>query len=172
MSDRYRTLLLLRHAKSDYPDGVPDHDRPLAPRGIREAALAGEWIKATVDGVNAVLCSTAIRTRQTLERTGIAAPVEFVDRIYDATPGIVIEEINGVQSRFGDEVSTLLVVGHEPVMSSLALGLADEESSNAPAAQQLSAKFPTSSIAVLRSAAPWDRWALRSAELVDFHTAR
>ncbi|OAN34954.1 SixA phosphatase family protein [Mycolicibacterium iranicum] len=172
MSDRYRTLLLLRHAKSDYPDGVPDHDRPLAPRGIREAALAGEWIKATVDGVNAVLCSTATRTRQTLERTGITAPVEFVDRIYDATPGIVIEEINGVQSRFGDEVSTLLVVGHEPVMSSLALGLADEESSNAPAAQQLSAKFPTSSIAVLRSAAPWDRWALRGAELVDFHTAR
>ena len=172
MSDPYRTLLLLRHAKSDYPDGVPDHDRPLAPRGVREAALAGDWIRATVDGVDAVLCSTATRTRQTLERTGVTATVEFVDRIYDATPGIVIEEINGVQSRFGDQVSTLLVVGHEPVMSSLALGLADEESSNGPAAQQLSAKFPTSSIAVLRSAAPWDRWALRGAELVDFHTAR
>jgi phosphohistidine phosphatase len=172
MSDRYRTLLLLRHAKSDYPDGVPDHDRPLAPRGIREAALAGDWIRANADGVNAVLCSTATRTRQTLERTGITAAVEYVDRIYDATPGVVIEEINGVQSRFGDEVSTLLVVGHEPVMSSLALGLADEESSNGPAAAQLSAKFPTSSIAVLRSPAPWDEWALRGAELVDFHTAR
>ncbi|ORV83649.1 SixA phosphatase family protein [Mycolicibacterium iranicum] len=172
MSDRYRTLLLLRHAKSDYPDGVPDHDRPLAPRGIREAALVGDWIRANADGVNAVLCSTATRTRQTLERTGITAVVEFVDRIYDATPGVVIEEINGVQSRFGDEVSTLLVVGHEPVMSSLALGLADEESSNGTAAQQLSAKFPTSSIAVLRSTAPWDQWALRGAELVDFHTAR
>ena len=90
MSDRYRTLLLLRHAKSDYPDGVPDHDRPLAPRGIREAALVGDWIRANADGVNAVLCSTATRTRQTLERTGITAVVEFVDRIYDATPGVVI----------------------------------------------------------------------------------
>ncbi|MDA2894870.1 histidine phosphatase family protein [Mycolicibacterium sp. BiH015] len=172
MSDRYRTLLLLRHAKSDYPDGVPDHDRPLAPRGVREAALAGDWIRAAGNDVDAVLCSTATRTRQTLERTGITAAVEYVDRIYDATPGIVIEEINGVQSRFGDGVSTLLVVGHEPVMSSVALGLADEESSNGPVAAQLSAKFPTSSIAVLRAAAPWDQWALRGAELVDFHTAR
>lgn len=172
MSDRYRTLLLLRHAKSDYPDGVPDHDRPLSPRGIKEGALAGDWIRANVNGVDAVLCSTATRTRQTLERTGVTAAVEFVDRIYDATPGVVVEEINGVQSRFGDEVSTLLVVGHEPVMSSLALSLADEESSKGPVAQELSAKFPTSSIAVLRSAAPWDQWALRGAELVDFHIAR
>ena len=172
MSDRYRTLLLLRHAKSDYPDGVSDHDRPLADRGIREAALAGEWITANVDPVDAVLCSTATRTRQTLERTGITAPVQYVDRIYDASPGIVIEEINGVQSRFDQEVATLLVVGHEPVMSMLAMSLADEESTNNPTAQKLSLKFPTSSIAVLRSTSPWDEWALRGAELVDFHTAR
>ncbi|MFB1297622.1 histidine phosphatase family protein [Mycobacterium sp. pW049] len=172
MSDRYRTLLLLRHAKSDYPDEVSDHDRPLAPRGVKEAALAGDWIRANVDGVDAVLCSTATRTRQTLERAGITGAVEFVDRIYDATPGVVIEEINGVQARFDNEVSTLLVVGHEPVMSSLALGLADEASSNGPVAQKLSAKFPTSSVAVLRSTSPWDQWALRGAELVDFHTAR
>lgn len=172
MSDRYRTLLLLRHAKSDYPDGVPDHDRPLAPRGIEEGALAGDWIRANVDGVDAVLCSTATRTRQTLERTGVTAAVEFVDRIYDASPGVVIEEINGVQARFGEEVSTLLIVGHEPAMSMLALGLADEESSNGPVAEKLSTKFPTSSIAVLRSTTPWDQWALRGAELVDFHIAR
>lgn len=172
MSDPYRTLLLLRHAKSDYPDGVPDHDRPLAARGVREGALAGEWISANVGPVDAVLCSSATRTRQTLERTGITAPVQYVDRIYDATPGVVIEEINGVQSRFSEPVCTLLVVGHEPVMSSLALSLADEESSNSPAAQQLSAKFPTSSVAVLRITSPWDQVALRGARLIDFHTAR
>ena len=106
-----RTLLLLRHAKSDYPSGVADHDRPLAPRGIREAALAGDWLRSTVPAIDAVLCSTATRTRQTLERTGIEAPVTFVDRIYDATPGIVLGEINAVD----DGVQTLLVIGHEPV---------------------------------------------------------
>src|ERR1700742_3308322 len=96
VTDRYRTLLLLRHAKSDYPAGVADHDRPLAPRGVREAALAGDWLRAHTPAVDAVLFSTATRTRQTLERTKIDAPVRFADRLYDATPGAVIQEINGV----------------------------------------------------------------------------
>ena len=178
MSTTIRTLLLLRHAKSDYPSGVDDHERPLAERGVREAALAGDWIRANVGDVDAVLCSTATRTRQTLERTGITAAVQYVDRIYDSTPGIVIDEINAVRSRFaadlGDhaELATLLVVGHEPVMSSLALNLANDDTNNGAAAQEISAKFPTSSVAVLRTADPWDQLALGSAELVDFHIAR
>ncbi|GJF12044.1 phosphohistidine phosphatase [Mycolicibacterium cyprinidarum] len=180
-SDRYRTLVLLRHAKSDYPSGVADHDRPLADRGIREAALAGDWIRETLtaaDEVDAVLCSTATRTRQTLEHSGITAPVQYVDRIYDSTPGTVIDEINRARSRFAGDIgdhgdlSTLLVVGHEPVMSFLALNLADSKTCNGPVAQQISAKFPTSSIAVLRTTEPWDQLALGSAELVGFHTAR
>ena len=69
-----RTLVLMRHAKSDYPDGVTDHDRPLAARGDREAGLAGDWLRETAPTIDAVLCSTATRTRQTLERTGIVAP--------------------------------------------------------------------------------------------------
>ena len=168
MSDRYRTLLLLRHAKSDYPAGVPDHDRPLASRGIREAALAGDWIRQRVTEVDAVLCSTATRTRQTLERTGIAAPVEFSDRIYDSTPGTVIGEINGVPASVG----TLLVIGHEPVMSSLALGLADETSAGSVVAEKISTKYPTSAIAVLRTTAPWGRLEPGGAELIDFHVPR
>ncbi|CAN3130176.1 SixA phosphatase family protein [Mycobacterium sp. smrl_JER01] len=172
MTDRHRTLLLLRHAKSDYPDGVVDHDRPLAPRGVREGALAGDWIRTTVGAVDAVLCSTATRTRQTLERTGITAPVQYVDRIYDATPGVVIEEINGVPSLFDDEVSTLLVIGHEPVMSSLALGLADEGCAGTRPHRDISTKFPTSAVAVLRTTTPWENLALRGAQLVDFHVPR
>jgi phosphohistidine phosphatase len=176
-----RTLLLLRHGKSDYPSGVADHDRPLAERGIREAALAGEWIKERMGGpaeVEAVLCSTATRTRQTLERTGISAPVRYKDRLYDSTPGIVLAEINDVRTTFtsdlGDhgELATLLVVGHEPVMSALALNLADEHTSNGPVGEEISAKFPTSSIAVLRTTGRWDQLHLRSAELVDFYIAR
>src|SRR6201991_485009 len=120
VTDQYRTLLLLRHAKSDYPAGVADHERPLAPRGEREAELAGDWLRAHAPAVDAVLCSTATRTRETLARTRIDAPVTFADRLYDATPGAVIEEINGV----APEVETLLVIGHEPAMSAVALGLA------------------------------------------------
>ncbi|TRW80916.1 histidine phosphatase family protein [Mycolicibacterium sp. 018/SC-01/001] len=168
MSEGTRTLVLMRHAKSDYPDGVSDHRRPLAPRGEREAALAGDWLRASVPEIDAVLCSSATRTRQTLERTGITAAATFSDRLYEASPGIVIEEINGVS----DDVGTLLVVGHEPVMSSLALGLATETSAHSDAAQRISAKYPTSAIAVLRSDAPWAQLELGSAELVDFHIPR
>ncbi|HEV7852686.1 MAG TPA: histidine phosphatase family protein [Mycobacterium sp.] len=168
MTDRYRTLLLLRHAKSDYPAGVADHQRPLAARGQREAALAGEWLRAHVPAVDAVLCSTATRTRETLARTRIDAPVSYVDRLYDATPGAVIDEINGVDS----EVATLLVIGHEPAMSSVALGLATPEGSNTTAAEHISTKFPTSAIAVLRTAEPWEQLTLSSAALVTFHVAR
>ncbi|MCH9736009.1 MAG: histidine phosphatase family protein, partial [Actinomycetia bacterium] len=66
----------------------------------------------------------------------------------------------------------LLVVGHEPVMSSLALNLANNETCNGAIAQQIAAKFPTSSIALLRTAQPWDQLALGCAELADFHIAR
>ena len=172
VSDSYRTLLLLRHAKSDYPTGVADHDRPLAPRGVREAGLAGDWMRVHAPAVDAVLCSTATRTRETLERTRIDAPVEFVDRLYDATPGTVIDVINGVQSRFDFDVQTLLVIGHEPTMSALSLGLATADGSNSAAAERISEKFPTSSIAVLRTGDDWRQLTLNSATLVTFHVPR
>jgi phosphohistidine phosphatase len=168
VTDRYRTLLLLRHAKSDYPQGVADHERPLAPRGEREAGLAGDWLRAHAPAVDAVLCSTATRTRQTLARTLIDAPVNFVDRLYDATPGAVIEEINRVEP----DVETLLVIGHEPAMSSAALGLATADGSNTTAAERISTKFPTSAIAVLRTGQPWDLLTLSGAALVGFHVPR
>jgi phosphohistidine phosphatase len=168
VSAPYRTLLLLRHAKSDYPQGVADHERPLAARGVREAGLAGDWLRAHVPAVDAVLCSTAARTRETLARTRIEAPVDYVDRLYDATPGAVIDEINGVDP----DVATLLVIGHEPAMSAVALGLATPEGGNKTAAEHISTKFPTSSIAVLRTAQPWDELTLSSAALVTFHVPR
>ncbi len=162
-----RTLLLLRHAKSDYPGGVADHDRPLATRGIREAALAGDWLRSAAPAIDAVLCSTATRTRQTLERTGIDAPVRFVDRIYDATPSIVLDEINTVD----DDVRTLLVIGHEPVMSGLALGLADD-SSDADVVAEIGAKFPTAAVALLQVSMPWRELELGGAQLAQFHVPR
>lgn len=170
VSTSERTLLLLRHAKSGYPDGVADHERPLAPRGEREAGLAGDWMRANAPAVDAVLCSTATRTRQTLARTGIEAPTQFVDRLYDSSPGITLDLINGVDELFGAEIGTLLVVGHEPTTSQLALGLAD--GGDEDAIEQMSLKYPTSSIALLRTDQPWQRLEIRGATLVAFHVPR
>jgi phosphohistidine phosphatase len=168
MSDHDRTLVLLRHAKSAYPVGVADHDRPLAPRGQREAGLAGDWLRTNLAAIDAVLCSTATRARETLAHTGIDAPVRYVDRLYDATAGTVINEIAGVS----DGVAVLLVVAHEPTMTQVALGLASPDNTNRHAADRISTKFPTSAMAVLRFGCSWTDLELGSAELADFHVPR
>ena len=168
MSDHDRTLVLLRHAKSAYPDGVADHDRPLAPRGLREASLAGDWLRTNLPAIDAVLCSTATRARETLAHTGIEAPVRYVDRLYDATAGTVIDEINGVS----DGVAVLLVVAHEPTMTQVALGLTKPDNANADAAERISTKFPTSAAAVLRFTRSWSDLEVGSGELADFHVPR
>lgn len=162
-----RNLVLMRHAKSDYPDGVADHERPLAARGEREAGLAGEWLRANLPGIDAVLCSSAVRTRQTLAHTGVSAPTEFLDALYGASPGTMIGTINGVD----DAVETLLVVSHEPTVSSVTLGLAGPDSDRC-AVDHVAMKFPTSGIAVLTTAGSWADVGLRGAKLVDFHVPR
>ncbi len=164
---RMRTLVLMRHAKSAYPDGVADHERPLAPRGEREAALAGDWLRAHIPAIDAVRCSSAVRTRQTLARTAITAPADYLDDLYDCTPGMMLAQINGAD----DSLGTLLVVGHEPTVSQVALGLATPESDRR-AIQRISEKFPTSGIAVLRVPGTWAEVELSTAELVDFHVPR
>jgi phosphohistidine phosphatase len=165
VSEQHRTLILLRHAKSAYPDGVADHNRPLVPWGIREAELAGDWLRANLPAIDHVLCSTATRARQTLARSGVDAPVSYVERIYDADPTTVIDEINAV----ADDIATLLVVGHEPAMSAVALDLAGAEGTKTAAAESISVKFPTSGIAVLHVSDRWQDLAPSGAALVDFH---
>jgi phosphohistidine phosphatase len=168
MTAQNRSLVLLRHAKSAYPNGVPDQERPLAQRGVREAALAGDWLRANLPAIDAVLCSTATRARETLARSGIDAPVRYVERLYGATPGTVIEQINQVS----DDVSTLLVVGHEPTISEVAIILAGADGTDTVAVERISAKYPTSAIAVLRIDGGWKQVEPGSAALVDFHVPR
>lgn len=138
-------LILLRHGKSGYPDGVRDHERPLAERGRREAALAGRWIADAGYTVDAVLCSTATRTRQTLERTGIDAPVTYVDDIYGGHPDHILEAI---RLHAPAEATTLLVVGHEPGMPATALTLDPDGHID---------RFPTSAYAVVETETSWDQ---------------
>jgi phosphohistidine phosphatase len=168
VGDRHRTLVLLRHGKSAYPTGVADHERPLAPRGIREAGRAGDWLRANLPAIDRVLCSTATRARQTLAETAVEAPVHYAERLYSATPATVIDEINAVD----DDVNTLLVIGHEPVISEVAISLAGADGTDTAAAERISAKFPTSAIAVLRVRCRWQRLEPRGAALVGFHVPR
>lgn len=156
----------MRHGKSGYPEGVADHDRPLAPRGLREATLAGEWLRETQPRIDAVLCSTAQRTRETLAATGVDAPVTFEKSIYEATPHTLIE----LAQLADPAIRTLLIIGHSPGMPWTAWELAGNRDS--AAAEDLSRKFPTSALAVLEFEGDWAAIDPGAGELVRFHVPR
>jgi phosphohistidine phosphatase len=158
------TLILMRHGKSGYPAGIADHERPLADRGAREAGLAGDWLRAHHPDIDAVLCSTSTRTRQTLAATGVEVQTAFEPSVYDASPETLLELLRLTD----DAVRKLLVVGHFPGMPALAWELAADRRS--PTAVELSRRFPTSALAVLHFDTGWS--ALATADLVAFHVPR
>ena len=128
-----KTLIILRHAKSDWPKGVADHERPLGARGNREAPLAGKWLVEQGIYPDMILCSDAVRTRQTCtwvcSELGEKAPTPYLDsRLYDADAASALAVINETE----EQVRTLMVVGHLPWVQDLGMRLAsvdsDEES--------------------------------------------
>ncbi|AOW93157.1 hypothetical protein BFN03_12225 [Rhodococcus sp. WMMA185] len=161
-----RTLILMRHGKAGYSESATDHERPLTTRGRREAGLAGEWLRSNQPTIDAVLCSSARRTRETLEATRIDAPTRVVDGLYGAYPGRVLEEIAQIEPA----VRTLLVVGHAPGMPLTALDLADDLDTGA--ARLIREKFPTSALAVLTVPCEWDELTSRAALLTTLHIPR
>ncbi|NLE79992.1 MAG: histidine phosphatase family protein [Rhodococcus sp.] len=161
-----RTLVLMRHGKSGYPEGVADHDRPLSERGEREAGLAGDWLRGNVPPIDTVLCSTAVRTRQTLAATGIEAPTQFLRQLYGAYPPEIITDISEVD----ESVQTLLVVGHAPGMPTTALDLTEDP--DGQHARAIREKFPTSALAVLSVEGDWADLTSGAASLVAFHVPR
>jgi len=162
----HRTLVILRHGKSSYPAGIPDHERPLAARGERQAAEAGEWITAHVGKIDLVLCSTATRTRQTLAHTGLDAPTHYLDELYAASHLDYLEALR----EHGGDASALLLVGHEPSVSATALELAGDRTTEA--ARAVEQHYPTSGIAVLRTKLAWSELETGHAELTRFHVPR
>ena len=175
-----RKLVLLRHAKSAWPD-VPDHERPLARRGQRDAPAMGRWLRAAGHLPDQVLCSTARRARETwqLAQAGLGAtpPVSFDGRAYQASAGQLLDLVR----RAPPAARTFLIVGHDPAVPELALtlaatppGPAGAGSDTAPPAMfdRMRAKFPTAAIAILEFTGNWDQLAPGSARLTRFVTPR
>jgi phosphohistidine phosphatase len=160
-----RRLILLRHAKSGWPDGVPDHDRPLAGRGRRDAAAIGRWLRDRGYLPDAVVCSTALRARQTWE---LLAPqlgpqarpaVTFQPLAYAASADGLLRLARELPGR----CRAALLVGHNPGLAELAAGLAG---------QLPGGRLPTAAVAVLEVAGDWQALAAGQARLADFAVPR
>jgi phosphohistidine phosphatase len=165
-----KRLVVLRHAKSDWPVGVADRDRPLGRRGQRDAPAAGRWIAEHVGVPDAVWCSPARRTKETWEllaaQLGGSPPVEFDERIYEAGVSDLVEVLR--ETAKGS--SSVLLVGHNPGVQELVLALAGGQRSQVQMLAET--KFPTSGVALLDVNGPWRELAAGSARLADFAVPR
>jgi phosphohistidine phosphatase len=146
-------LLVLRHAKSDWPEGVPDHDRPLAKRGRRDAPRVGRWLARHDYGPDVVVCSTSRRTRETWDLVAAkldATPVVIFDpRAYGASAQTLLY----LACELPDECRTALLIAHNPGVSEFA-----------------GASFPTAAVAVLEFDGDWPDFAPGQARLAAFTT--
>jgi phosphohistidine phosphatase len=161
-------LELLRHAKSSWDDpGLSDRDRPLSPRGRRAAKRVAEHIRAEGIRPELVLCSPAIRARQTLARVRRALgdpKVSFDEVLYAADAEVLLGRLRAVPAGTG----TVLVVGHNPGLQDLALELA----SSGAALGRLRKKLPTCALVSLTFEGAWSDLGAGSAELVGFLVPR
>jgi len=143
------TLSLLRHAKSSWDDpALEDFDRPLAKRGETAAPRMGAYMAAEGLIPDLVLCSPAVRARQTLAlvlaHLGGDPSVVYEDAFYLAAPSVLLARIRKIDAG----VRHALIVGHDPGIQGLALELAS--TGRAKALEALGAKFPTAALAVIR----------------------
>lgn len=163
------TLLVMRHAKSAWDTGRPDHQRPLNGRGYRNAHEMAAHL-APHHPIDRVLCSTSQRTRETLARLqdgGLqATEITFHDDIYEAA----VSDILPLLRFLSDDADTVLLIGHWPGVEDLVLHLARRDDNQAW--EPLLSKFVTAAVATIELDGPWSGLAPGRGRLVDFVTPR
>jgi phosphohistidine phosphatase len=161
--DAGRRLVLLRHAKSEWPD-VADHERPLAKRGRRDAPVVGRWLGTSPYVPDAVVCSTAQRARETWDLVSAELPpgarpvVRYEPRVYEASVLGLLMLIR----EFDPAWRTVMIVGHNPGLAELTVGLARPDADEVPQA------FPTAAVAVLGLPGTWTEAAPGEGRLLAF----
>ncbi|HPE30605.1 MAG TPA: histidine phosphatase family protein [Parvularculaceae bacterium] len=165
-----KTVSLLRHAKSSWeePEGA-DIDRPLNDRGRKAAPQMGAYLAATEFAPDIVLCSSAKRTRQTLEliMPSLTRPKEtrILDALYEAMPGTLLAQVQALP----DHMRHVLIVGHNPGLEMLAADLVGAAASDPHALKLLKKKYPTGAFARFEFDAPaWKDIAPGMGRLVAF----
>lgn len=160
-----KVLVLVRHAKSSWDDpSLPDHDRPLAPRGRKALRRMREHAEALGIEPDVVLCSSSRRTRETLAGIrsvlGPDVRVELEAGLYGASADEMLERL----ARIGDDVASVVVVAHNPGVADLVERLAGDAA--CPAA------VPTGAVAVLSFDGSWSQLADADVDLDSFWQPR
>jgi phosphohistidine phosphatase len=148
-----RRIVLFRHAKADWPQ-VPDHERPLADRGRKDAAVAGLKLADTGIPFDLALCSTAVRTRETWKLAVQEFPhrpkTVYEERLYEASPGELIAVLNETP----EDAQNVVLIGHNPSVQGLAEILAGQAEGDARTRMNAHG-FHTGAFAVLSFDGSW-----------------
>jgi phosphohistidine phosphatase len=159
---------LLRHAKSSWDrPGLDDRERPLARRGARAAALVRGYLEAEQIHPDLVMCSSALRTRETLgfilPALGTELTIRIDPRLYGADPEELLQIVREVR-----DAGSLFLIGHNPEMQELAISLASRGDR-----LELTTKFPTGALAEISLPdGAWSDVAEGSGQLTRFVTPR
>lgn len=148
-----RRLLLMRHAKSDWPQGVEDRHRPLNERGRADAPEMGRAMAKAGLSPALALVSPAVRTRETWEllSPSLQKPeFHFENSLYGAAASVMLDLVRGTPAN----IETLMLLGHNPGTETLARAFA--MSGDADAIRRINKKYPTAGLAVLEL--PIDDW--------------
>jgi phosphohistidine phosphatase len=156
-----KILHLLRHAKSSWEDdNLPDHERPLAPRGRKATTRMAEHLRREGISPSLVLCSSARRTRETLERLEPGGEVRVERELYGASAAELLERLR----RVPEATDSVMLIGHNPAVQELALELA----AGGDGLADVERKFPTCALAMMRLPGTWGELRAGAAELVAF----
>jgi phosphohistidine phosphatase len=162
--------VLVRHAKAEQ-DGPTDFERELADRGRADAAAVGDRLAATGLVPDHALVSAATRTRQTWAAIAAAAGWDLepeLDRgLYAADPDTALDLLRGIPA----DVSTVVVVGHNPTVAALA-NLLDDGTGDRAATDAMAAGYPTSAVTVLAYDGAWADLGFGAARVQAFFVGR
>ncbi len=139
-----RTLILLRHAKSDWSGDHTDVERPLAKRGRRQAPDAGRWLAANIASIDLAVVSPAERARSTWELVAAELAGRPETRVDDRVYAASDDQLLDVIEELPDHVETAVLVGHNPGLEELATRFTGEWVS-----------MPTSALAVITVSGSW-----------------
>lgn len=167
MNDR-RQLYVLRHAKSSWDEpGLDDHDRPLAARGRDAANAMAAHVRAQGIRPELVICSSARRARETLDRVDPAGRRLIEPAVYSASATDLLQRLR----RVPDATGSVMVIGHNPTLQMLVLCLAGPGRATLGEGSDLEgvrSKFPTGALATLGFDGGWGELAPGRAELTGF----
>jgi len=138
------TLILLRHAKSDWSGGEADIDRPLAKRGRRQAPDAGRWLADSVERIDLAVVSPARRARSTWDLAAAELDDRPKTRIEERVYAASESDLLGVVRELSDDLGTVVLVGHNPGIEDLAWRLTGQW-----------VPMPTSCLAVIAVTGSW-----------------